>query len=115
MAHILVVDDEPLIAMLAEDWLLELGHTVVGPAHDLSTGLALAQTNIDAAIIDITLGKDTAYPIAKILAAKGVPFAFATGHAPARLSPDHKSAAILEKPFEFDDFRRAVESMLAAR
>ena len=26
MAHILVVDDEPLIAMLAEDWLLEMGH-----------------------------------------------------------------------------------------
>ena len=115
MAHILVVDDEPLIAMLAEDWLLELGHTVAGPAHDLSSGLALAQTNIEAAIIDVTLGKDTAYPIAEILAAKRIPFAFATGHARARLSPDYRSAVILEKPFEFYDFRRAVQSILASR
>ena len=36
MARILVVDDEPLISAMTKDWLLELGHAVVGPAYNLT-------------------------------------------------------------------------------
>ncbi len=112
MARILIVDDEPLIALLAEEWLGELGHTVVGPAHDLRSGLDLARTSIDAAIIDVTLGKDTAFPIAEILTAKNVPFAFATGHGRAALNGNYDSAEILSKPFQFQAFRGTVDLML---
>ena len=56
MARILIVDDEPLIAMLAENVADELGHAAVGPAHDLDGALALAEDDLDAAILDLTLG-----------------------------------------------------------
>jgi CheY-like chemotaxis protein len=113
MARILIVDDEPLIALMVEDWLLELGHAPIGPAHDLAGALSLAQTQLDAAIIDVSLGKDTGYPVARALAAKKVPFAFATGHASAAPDPSFRPRAILNKPFAFDVFRSAVDAMLA--
>jgi CheY-like chemotaxis protein len=113
VARILIVDDEPLIAMLAEEWLQEMGHTPVGPAHDLAGALVLAESEVDGAIIDVTLGRETGYPVAKALAARGVPFAFATGHAETQSSPEYQAAALLRKPFEFEAFRTAVETLLA--
>ncbi len=82
MARVLIVDDEPLIAMLAQDWLEDLGHQTVGPAHDLKTALTLAMEPLDAAILDVSLGADKSYEVARRLRAQDVPFAFATGHAP---------------------------------
>ena len=67
MAKILVVDDEPLISAMTEEWLSELGHVVVGPAHNLATAMELAGTEIDAAIVDVSLGRDKSYPLADAL------------------------------------------------
>lgn len=66
MAHILVVEDEPLISALTQDWLSELGHSVVGPAADLASGLKLAATPI----VDVSLGRHSGYPVAEALAAR---------------------------------------------
>ena len=60
MARILIVDDEPLIAAMMEEWLSELGHIVGGPAHNLARALELAESDFDAAIVDVSLGKDIA-------------------------------------------------------
>jgi CheY-like chemotaxis protein len=78
MAKILIVDDEPLITAMLEDWLLELGHDVVGPAHNLAKALELAKSEIDAAIVDVSLGKDNAYPLVEALMARGLPLVLAT-------------------------------------
>ena len=47
MARILIVDDEPLIAMLAGDWLDELGHVTVGPALSLRDAVPLVEDDLD--------------------------------------------------------------------
>lgn len=73
MARILVVDDEPLISMLIENWLTELGCEVVGPAHTVRDGLMLADGGqLDGAILDVNLGNDTCYSIARTLQGLGV-------------------------------------------
>ena len=113
MARILIVDDEPLIAMMAGDWLDELGHAAVGPAHDLDGALALAERDLDAAILDLTLGAHESYPVAVRLRERGVPFAFATGHGREYLKPDFRDAPQLSKPFEFETFRSIVEALTA--
>ena len=64
---LLIVDDEPLIAMLAQDWLEDLGHQTLGPAHDLKTALTLAQEPMDAAILDVSLGADKSFEVARRL------------------------------------------------
>ncbi len=115
MARILIADDEPLIAMMAEDWLDELGHAAVGPAHDLDGALALADGDLDAAILDLTLGGHESYPVAERLRELGVPFAFATGHGREYLKPGFRDAPQLPKPFEFETFRLLVEALTQAR
>jgi CheY-like chemotaxis protein len=113
MAKILVVDDEPLISAMTEEWLSELGHVVVGPAHNLATAMELARTEIDAAIVDVSLGRDKSYPLADALSARGVPFALATGYGQDGIEPKYRAYSTLSKPYEFATFRRLVDQLLA--
>jgi CheY-like chemotaxis protein len=115
MARILVVDDEPLISAMTEDWLSELGHIVVGPAHNLAAALKLAEADLDAAIVDVALGKDLSYPLADALSARGVPYALTTGYGPDGIEPRYRTRSTLGKPYEFAAFRRVVDELLAER
>ncbi len=113
MARILIVDDEPLIALMAEEWLSELEHAVVGPAYDLDGALALAERDRpDAAILDLTLGAHDSYPVAARLRALSIPFAFASGHDRDVLPPEFQHALLLRKPFEFETFRNLIDALL---
>ncbi len=115
MANILVIDDEPLIAMTMGDWLTDLGHSVVGPAGDLDDALTLSEAKVDAAILDVSLGPRTTEAVAVRLAARGVPFAVASGHDAASLNPVFARGRLLPKPFGFETFRRTVETLLGAQ
>ena len=96
MARILIVDDEPLIAMMAEEWLNELQHDVIGPAYDVDGALAMAVGDRpDAAILDLTLGTQDSYPVAARLRALAIPFAFASGHGRHFLAPEFQDALLL--------------------
>ncbi len=112
MACFLVVDDEPIIAMTIADWLADLGHTVMGPASDLASALALAEEEIDAAILDIGLGAQTTVSLALRLIERGAPFAVASGHAPELINSAFSHGLILPKPFGYETFRRVVERLL---
>jgi len=111
MARVLIVDDEPLIAMLAQDWLEDLGHQTVGPAHDLKTALALTAEPMDAAILDVSLGAEKSYEIARRLTAHAIPFAFATGHAPGE-AKEFAGALTLPKPYSFETFSGVVSALV---
>ena len=112
MMRILIVEDKPLIALLAANWVEDLGHIVLGPAGTLSAAVDLANTtNIDSAIIDVSLGHESGVTLAQQLAARGVPFVFASGHAPADIGSGHLAAAILTKPFSFEAFKQAIDAL----
>ena len=115
MARILIVDDEPLITAMMEDWLSELGHVVVGPAHNLAQALELGKSEIDAAIVDVSLGKDNSYPLVEALIARGLPFALATGYGLDGVEPKYRDQPTLGKPFEFATFRGAIDHLIAER
>jgi CheY-like chemotaxis protein len=112
MAKILIVDDEPLIAAMLRDWLSDLGHLPVGPAHNLAQALELGKGEIDAAILDVSLGKDTSYPLVEALIARGLPVALATGYGRDGVEPQYRDRPTLDKPFEFAAFRRTVDRLL---
>jgi CheY-like chemotaxis protein len=112
VARILVVDDEPMIAMITEEWLVDLGHSVVGPAADLASALKLAGSGVDAAIVDVSLGREKSYPLAEALRARGVPFVFATGYGADGLEPEWRRNETLAKPFDFAALRDAVGRMI---
>ena len=112
MARILVVDDETIIAVTIADWLDDLGHVVVGPAADVPNALGLAEQPLDAAILDITLGRETTRAVALRLTERGVPFAVATGHDAASIDAAFAQRPLLPKPFGFEKFRQVVDQLL---
>ncbi|WP_349368970.1 response regulator [Salinarimonas sp.] len=100
----LVVEDEVLVAMMLEDTLDTLGYAVVGPAHRLRDGLAAVEREaIDVAVLDVNLDGARSLPIADALAARGIPFVFATGYGEAGLAGAHPDAPVVRKPFSIDD------------
>src|SRR3974377_2522534 len=89
-ARFLVVEDEYLIRILVEDMLSALVYDVAAAVGTFAEASAqAAKGEFDAAILDINLdGRDT-YPVADILAKRGVPFVFVTGYGGGPLAPPH--------------------------
>lgn len=113
MARILIVDDEPMIAAMLQDWVAELGHEPAGPVSDVRSALALIESAApDAAIVDISLRGETGYPVANRLAEGKIPFFFATGYAQDSLPPPFTGAPVISKPFDFAAFQAAVAEMI---
>jgi len=111
--RILVLEDEPLIAMALEDWLAELGHDTVGPVASAPAALAaIAATSPDAAILDVTLRGGDSYGVAAALRERGIPFVFATGRDVAAIDARFADAPILTKPFQEDAVRRVLAALL---
>ena len=99
---------------MLDDWLSELGDIVVGPANSLARVLELADRDIDAAIVDVSLGKDNSYPVLEALIARGLPFALATGDGQESIEPRYREQATVMKPFEFATFCQALDRLSAA-
>ena len=115
MPRILVVDDEPLISLLMEDWLKELGCEVVGPVGSLKAGLDLAgNAEIDGAILDVNLAGQNSFSLAKALRLRGIPFAFATGDGGIDKDAGFPNPIMLSKPFVFEDVKAVVGKLLNA-
>ena len=111
--RILVVDDEPLISMLVEGWLKELGCEVVGPARSLRDGLDFAKLgNLDGAILDVNLAGESSLSLANALRLKGVPVAFTTGDSGLDEDAGFADPILLNKPFVFEDVKEVVGKLL---
>jgi DNA-binding response OmpR family regulator len=99
---------------MMRDWLAELGCETLGPAANVQAALALIERNRpNAAILDITLGRQDCYPIADWLQDRSVPFAFATGRADDTIVSRHQAAPRLSKPFNFDAVSGVINKLLA--
>lgn len=101
--HILIIDDEFLIAAFLEELLIDEGCEVLGPVGSVAPALALLEdigSDIDGAFLDINLRGELVYPVADALYARGVPFAFLTGYGSHGVDPHYKAIPVLCKPFE---------------
>src|SRR4029079_11501645 len=78
-SRVLIVEDAVLLALELETGLSEAGAEVIGPAYELEEAMALLERPIDAAVLDANLNGRSVMPVADALAARKVPFVFATG------------------------------------
>ena len=114
---ILIVEDEPLIAMMLEDFLDSLGHRIVGTVDSVTDAMPYVDDGgFDVAIIDVHLrGGEVAWPLADKLMDRGLPFIVATGGhiepPPAR----HAQAPVLAKPYTIDAIEPALNAACTAR
>lgn len=112
--RVLVVEDEPLIAMMLEDFLDALDHRHAGTADCVAAALPMiAQGEIDAVILDVNLrAGEKSFPIADALADKGIPFVFATGGGGDDIVPEHRERPRLGKPYTLDGVEKALAELV---
>ncbi len=114
--RVLVVEDNPLIALDIDDALRESGAHVVGPALDLDTGMALVrQDELDAAVLDIDIAGRPVWPIARELKQDGVPFMFVSADCGEGLPDDFSAAPCIAKPAQTDDILTSMAALIKAR
>jgi signal transduction histidine kinase len=116
-AHILVVDDNVEVGLLAEALMQELGHTVTRARSGLEALRFAAQTKFDAVFTDVVMpgmtGLDLAERLADVL--PGVPVVLTTGFSDEIARTGTGGRPILFKPYRLDSLAEVLDSALAAR
>ena len=114
--RVLVVEDEYLVAMDMSSYLEAAGAEVVGPASNVNAALeVLERTELDAAILDIDLRGELAYPVADALTARGIPFVFTTGCDPGNMPARFANVRRCTKPATPESVSRALFGVPALR
>jgi DNA-binding response OmpR family regulator len=112
---ILIVEDEPLIAMMLEDFIDALGHHVRGVCDSVKGALdEIEKGGFDLAILDVNLKGENVWPVATKLREKKVPFVIATGGHVDPPPPEFNDAPVIEKPYTVDRVTPAIEAAIAA-
>lgn len=81
--RVLVLEDEPLLALAMEDLLIDLGCQVLGPFLELDDAIDFVHrhsSQIDVAVLDINIHGILSFGLAEQLAELGTPFFFCTGY-----------------------------------
>ena len=79
----------------------------------IGTAIDIARTgSFDAAIIDINLDGSMTYPVADILKARAIPFAFTTGYGKNGIDNAYSKVPILPKPFSRDQLETLLNGLL---
>lgn len=111
--RVLVVEDEMTIALIVEEMLIDMGAQVVGPESRLDAALLLAgEAALDAAILDVNIRGGNSYPIADILAERGIPFLFCSGYNDWALEERHRARPRLTKPYSLKELEDVVIQLL---
>ena len=113
ITNILIVEDEPLIAMMLEDYLDMLDRKSAGTAESVADALALIDGgNVDAAIVDVHLrGGEKSWPVADALAKADIPFVIATGGSGDTIADAHRGRPVLAKPFTLEGIEGALAEL----
>ena len=107
-ARVLLVEDEAIIAMTAEDMLRAIGCEVVASAATLEEALAAsARGGFDVAVLDINLNGVASLPVADLLKAAGRPFIFTTGYGAGGCG-SHGDVPLVAKPYRIVDLEAAL-------
>lgn len=101
----LLVEDEPLVALMIEDMLADLGIDVTLSASTLADALAAAEAEFDFALLDINLRGERSFPAAEALRRRGKPFMFVTGYGTLGTYGTDFDVVVLQKPFTIADLR----------
>jgi CheY-like chemotaxis protein len=108
--RILLVDDDPILALLAEIALEGDGHQIIGPAYDADEALRLAEANaIDLAFVDINLsGHDEGVDLAQLLYERFNLFSlFVSGQVDVAKANTRYAVGLLAKPYTPHDLSRS--------
>ena len=110
---VLLVEDEPLIALDIEDHLRKVGARVITAGY-FDAALYMAEhPDLSGAIVDLRLGVESAIPICRRLAHRSVPFVVYTGHSAGAVEREWPSVPIIQKPAKAEEIIDALSRSLS--
>jgi DNA-binding NtrC family response regulator len=114
-ARVLVVEDEYLIASDLARELERAGALPVGPAATVAQAKAILDKQpVDAAILDVNLRGDMAYPLVERLSAGGMPCVIVSGYSPQSLPDSLIHVVSMEKPVSYEKVIEKLAVQLSA-
>jgi len=113
---VLVLEDEVLVSIMIEDFLLDLGAAEVFVCRnpDEAQGL-VAKRTVHCAILDVKIGEVDSFGLADELDRCDVPFFFATASGPEFIAERHRHRPILAKPYSNDQLLEFMHAAMLAR
>ena len=109
-ARLMIVKDEPLIAMMIEEMAGEIGWAVDASLHTEAAAFAFLNTNEPVlAVLDINLGLTTSLGIAAACHDRNIPVVFTTGYTAADVPIQCGNAPVLAKPFSTEELARPIK------
>lgn len=110
--RVLIVEDEYALADELGYELSRAGALVIGPVGSLQGAIDLVRTEkeIDLAVLDVNLRGEAVFPLADLLAERGVPMVFATGYDALSIPPRFAEIATFVKPVAFSALIEAISS-----
>ncbi|TJZ83913.1 response regulator [Paracoccus hibiscisoli] len=113
-SRILLVEDEPLVALDLRYELEDAGATITGIARTVTEAIAAAQAGgIDLVLLDGNLKGEPVDEVAQVLDGLSVPFCFVSGYGREHLPQGFDHAPLIEKPFRPDMLRGILTALLA--
>ena len=110
--RVLIIEDDPFIAMDLEDTLVEAGYHVCGLAGSVEEGLSsIERESPSLATLDYHLGRDTSDAIADALDKRRIPYVYISGNAHEL---DWATAPVISKPVAPRTVVRTLENLIAA-
>lgn len=104
---ILIVEDDFLLALNAQEILESLGARIVGPASRVEEALERARhDDFDTAMLDVNIRGKPVTPVAEALQARDIPFVFTTGYGESPFGRDC-TVPLLGKPYTETMLERA--------
>lgn len=114
--RLLVVEDEPLVAMLLETILEEMGCEVLGPFSTPQSALDALRDGPrpDAALLDVNVSGEEVFPVAEAAKGLGALVIFCTGYGEGALTEPWRGSPILQKPFTEATVHETLSGLFAA-
>ena len=108
MPRVLIVEDEPMVAMDLESTVKDIIAAEIVVAPSVSRAREAMAEPLDFAFLDIEVTDGQTFEIALELQRNEVPFVFVSGATPEALPPDLRGAPFIPKPFERHLIARAL-------
>lgn len=111
---VLVVDDEVFIALDLADTVEQFGASVLGPANSLAAAFKLLESYLpDVALLDINVGAEQIWPLARQLKDNGCSIIFISANVHHdELAIEFPQSAVLGKPVSDAQLQRCLRSLV---
>lgn len=97
--RILILEDDPFIALDLETIVEGEGHEVVGVCASLADARRRIHERFDFALLDIRLADGKSYELADALSDRNIPFAFVSASKRSEIPLHLRGAAFIPKPY----------------